>query len=150
MGELSVVADADALTGLDASSDYHERMEPLPEEHVAKVIAMAMDLARRGSTVELLDVVDRGLPIDAQDDQGNTALMLAAYHGHLETVRALIDRGADVDLRNHRDQSPIAGALFKGEDDVVAALRSAEADLDAGTPSARAAAEMFGRMHLLE
>lgn len=48
-----------------------------------------------------------------------------------------------------RDQSPIAGALFKGADDVVAVLREASADLDAGTPSARAAATMFGREHLL-
>jgi ankyrin repeat protein len=66
------------------------------------------------------------------------------------TVRALIERGADVNLRNNRDQSPIAGALFKGEDEIVAVLHRAGADLDAGTPSARATAEMFGRTHLLE
>lgn len=125
-------------------------MKSLSEEQTAKIVAMAMDLAREGRTAELLEFVDHGLPVDTQDAEGNTALMLAAYRGHPETVRALVECGADVNLRNNRDQSPIAGALFKGEDEVVTLLRAAGADLDAGTPSARAAAEMFGRVHLLE
>ncbi len=124
-------------------------MAPLSEEQVNQVIAIAMDLARQGSTEELLEFFDHGLPLDAQDPEGNTALMLAAYHGRTETVRALIGRGADVDLRNDRDQAPIAGALFKGEEGVVKALREAGADLDAGTPTARAAAGMFGKEELL-
>jgi hypothetical protein len=43
----------------------------------------------------------------------------------------------------------VAGALFKGEDSVVRILVGAGADLDAGTPTARAAATMFGREDLL-
>lgn len=125
-------------------------MEQLSEEQTNKLITMAMDLARQGSTAELLEFFDHGLPVNTQDGGGNTALMLAAYHGHAETVQALIERGADVDLRNDRDQSPIAGALFKGEDAVVAKLVAAGADLEAGTPTARDAARMFGREHLLE
>ncbi|MFH9617084.1 ankyrin repeat domain-containing protein [Streptomyces pratensis] len=124
-------------------------MEPLSEEQTAQLVAMVTDLARQGRTEELLEFFDHGLPVDVQDVQGNTAIMLAAYHGHAETVRALIGRGADVDLRNGRDQSPVAGALFKGEDAIVAALIAAGADLDAGTPSARATAEMFGKTALL-
>ena len=38
-----------------------------------------------------------------------------------------------------------AGAVFKGSDDVVAAQLAAGADPDAGTPSARDTAQMFGR-----
>ncbi|MDQ2622621.1 MAG: ankyrin repeat domain-containing protein [Actinomycetota bacterium] len=124
-------------------------MGQLSDEQVKQVIAIAMDLAREGSTEELLEFFDHGLPIDTQDGDGNTALMLAAYHGRAGTVRALIERGADVDLRNSRDQSPIAGALFKGADEVVKALLAADADLDAGTPTARAAAGMFDKEDLL-
>ena len=110
---------------------------------------MAMELARTGQTADLVEFLDHGLPADVTDADGNSLLMLAAYHGREETVVALIARGADVDLRNHRDQSPVAGAIFKGEDSVVRALVSAGADLDAGTPTARQAAELFGRTHLL-
>ncbi|MCG2621494.1 ankyrin repeat domain-containing protein [Arthrobacter sp. I2-34] len=108
-----------------------------------------MDLAREGRTGELAEFLDHGLPVDVRDPEGNTLLMLAAYHGRGETVGMLLERGGDPDLRNNRDQSPIAGALFKGEDAVVASLRAAGADLDAGTPTARDAARMFGREHLL-
>ncbi|MER5554614.1 ankyrin repeat domain-containing protein [Streptomyces sp. NPDC002793] len=124
-------------------------MEPLSEEQTGQLVAIVMDLAREGRAEELLEFFDHGLPVDVQDQEGNTALMLAAYHGRTETVRALIGRGADVDRRNARDQSPVAGALFKGEDAIVEALVAAGADLDAGTPSARATAEMFGRTALL-
>lgn len=125
-------------------------MSELSPEQTERVISLAMDLAREGATAELLEFLDHGLPVDVVDSDQNTLLMLAAYHSHAETVQALVERGADVDLRNVRDQSPVAGALFKGADDVVAVLVAANADLDAGTPSARAAAEMFGRGELLD
>lgn len=124
-------------------------MSELTPEQTARVVALAMDLARAGETEELGEFLDHGLPVDCQDEDGNTLLMLAAYHGHAATVRALAERGADVDLRNDRDQAPVAGALFKGEAEVVRVLVDAGADLDAGTPTARAAAEMFGTSHLL-
>src|SRR3546814_600040 len=124
-------------------------MPPLDPEQTARVVEIAMDLARAGETAELIDFLDHGFPVDQVDAADNSLLMLAAYHGHHETVAALIARGADVDRRNNHDQSPVAGALFKGNDEVVAVLAAAGADLDAGTPTARAAAEMFGRTHLL-
>ncbi|HET7349334.1 MAG TPA: ankyrin repeat domain-containing protein [Marmoricola sp.] len=123
----------------------NEEPRPLSPEETRRVVELAMGLARAGDTAELAAFLDHGLPADAQDGEGNSLLMLAAYHGHAETVRMLVEQGADVDLRNHRDQTPVAGAVFKGEDAVVRVLVEAGADLDAGTPSARAAAEMFGR-----
>ncbi|MEU3148356.1 MULTISPECIES: ankyrin repeat domain-containing protein [unclassified Streptomyces] len=121
----------------------------LTPEQTERVMAIAMELAREGDTEELVGFVEHGLPVDTADADGNTLLMLAAYHGHADTVRALIRLGADPDLRNARDQAPLAGALFKGADEVVEVLREAGADLDSGTPTARAAASMFGRAHLL-
>ncbi len=120
-----------------------------PEER-RRIVDIAMELARTGQTADLLDFLDHGVPVDMTDADGNSFLMLAAYHGREETTMALIARGADVNLRNSRDQSPLAGALFKGEEAVVRALVAAGADVDAGTPTARQAAEMFGRLHLLE
>ncbi|TDE39217.1 ankyrin repeat domain-containing protein [Actinomadura sp. 6K520] len=121
----------------------------LTPEQTERIVALAMDLAREGDTRQLAEFVDHGLPVDAADANGNTLLMLASYHGHAGTVRALLARGADPDVRNGRNQSAIAGALFKGADDVVTVLRDAGADLDAGTPTARETAAMFGREHLL-
>nr|WP_246305764.1 ankyrin repeat domain-containing protein [Nocardioides marinisabuli] len=89
--------------------------------------------------------VDAGVPVDLTDAQGNTLLMLAAYHGHAAVVRGLAERGADVDALNDRGQSPLAGAVFKDEQAVVEALVALGADPDAGAPTARETAQMFGR-----
>ena len=126
-----------------------EEDRPLSTEETARVVELAMHFAREGMTKELSGFVEHGLPADVQDEDGNTPLMLAAYHGHAATVRMLVEHGADVDLRNSRDQSPVAGAIFKGEDEVVRVLVDAGADLDAGHPSARQTAEMFDRTDLL-
>jgi len=107
------------------------------------------DLARHGRTAELCLYVDEGLPVNLTNDKGDSLLMLAAYHGHAELVTALLERDADPNQINDRGQTPLAGAVFKGEDEVVRVLRAAGADPDAGTPSARDAARMFGREDLL-
>jgi uncharacterized protein len=120
-------------------------MASLTPDQTSRVIAIAGDLVRQGDAVQLREFLEHGLPVDAQNDSGDSLVMLAAYHGQVDTLRLLIEAGADVDLRNERDQSPIAGALFKGEDEVVRLLKEAGADLDAGTPSARDAARIFGR-----
>lgn len=130
-------------------SEPDPRDRPLTAEETARVVELALHFAREGMSDELAGFVDHGLPVDVADEQGNTCLMLAAYHGHTGTVAALLERGADPDRLNQRGQSPVAGAVFKGEDEVVRRLVAAGADLDAGSPSARATAVMFERSDLL-
>ena len=110
----------------------------------AELANWLFDRARQGETERLAAYIDAGAPANLTDAEGNTLLMLAAYHGHAATVRELLARGADPDALNDRGQSPLAGAVFKQETDVIAALLEAGADVDAGTPSARATAQMFG------
>ena len=106
------------------------------------------DLARQGDAARLAAYVDAGAPVDLTDAEGNTLLMLAAYHDQPATVAALVERGADVEAQNRRGQSPLAGAVFKQADEVVRVLLEAGADPDAGTPTARQTAQMFGRPEL--
>ncbi|MBB6625868.1 ankyrin repeat domain-containing protein [Nocardioides sp. KIGAM211] len=116
-----------------------------PSPELVELAHQMFDLAREGAGERLLAYVDAGVPADLTDASGNTLLMLAAYHGHAAVVAGLAERGAEVDRTNDRGQTPLAGAVFKGEDDVVAALLALGADPDAGQPTARATAEMFGR-----
>lgn len=99
--------------------------------------------ARSGNVEFVASAIEQGVPVDLSDEKGNTLLMLAAYYGHSELVAALADRGADLDRQNDRGQTPLAGAVFKRYPDVISILVANGADLDAGTPSARATAQMF-------
>ncbi|OLZ49569.1 ankyrin repeat domain-containing protein [Amycolatopsis keratiniphila] len=122
-----------------------EEFDPELLELWAKVFGFA----RSGATAELAAYVDAGISPNLTNDRGDTLVMLAAYHGHAETVAALIERGADPNRENDRGQSPLAGAVFKNEPEVVKALLKGGADATAGEPSAIDAARMFGNTELL-
>ena len=107
------------------------------------------DFARNGDAT-LLEYIKQGVNVDMVNQDGQSFIMLAAYHGHAELVRQLAAVGADVNLLNDRGQSPLAGAIFKKEDAVIDALRDAGADPTAGQPNALDSARMFGREDLLE
>ena len=110
---------------------------------VIELAGRVFDLARAGSTQELAAYVDAGVPVDLTNDKGDTLLILAAYHGHPETVGALLDRGADPARVNDRGQTALAAAVFRQSADGVTRLLAAGADPDAGGPSARATAAFF-------
>jgi uncharacterized protein len=104
----------------------------------------AFDLAREGRTAELAEYVDAGLPVNLTNSVGDTLLILAAYHVHPDTVRALLDRGADHSRVNDRGQTALGAAVFRQSGESVRALLAAGADPDAGGRSAREVAAFFG------
>jgi ankyrin repeat protein len=56
-------------------------------------------------TLDLL--LGHGAPVDAVDDRGRTALMMAAELGHAEVVEMLIGRGADQGVRDKSGKSAL-------------------------------------------
>ena len=108
------------------------------------------EAAREGNTELLRAYLGAGAPATLTNAAGDSLLMLAAYHGHADTVQLVLEHGADSNAVNDRGQTPLAGAAFKGYTDVARTLLDAGADPDAGTPSARAAAQMFARQEILD
>ncbi|MEV7013133.1 ankyrin repeat domain-containing protein [Streptosporangium sp. NPDC051022] len=126
-------------------------MNPMqPDPELEEFATRLFDLARTGETDRLRAYVEAGVPANLTNDRGDTLVMLAAYHGHAETVRALTGLGADPGRANDRGQTPLSGAVFKKEPEVIRALLDAGADPDAGTPSARETARMFGHGEYLK
>jgi uncharacterized protein len=118
------------------------------EKHYAGLQQMALGFARNGETKHLAAMLHAGLPVNLSDAKGNSLLMLASYHGEVETARMLLENEADVDRRNDRGQTPLGGAAFKGYEEIIALLLAHDADIDADngggmTPIMFAA--MFGR-----
>lgn len=117
--------------------------EDLDSETLAFAHLM-FDLARTGQTDELTAYVGAGLPVNLTNDQGDTLLLLAAYHNHPGTVAALLALGADPARVNDRGQTALAAAVFRSSAASVTALLKAGADPEHGSPSAAATAAYFG------
>jgi ankyrin repeat protein len=120
-----------------------------PDEETLALAHALFDAARDGNSALLGSYLAAGAPATLTTAAGDTLLMLAAYHGHADTVRLILAHGGDANTANDRGQTPLAGAVFKGYPDVVQVLVDAGADPDAGSPSARAAAQMFARNDIL-
>lgn len=124
--------------------------EPAHDPEILQLAAQVFDLARQGATDTIAAYIDAGVPVGLTNDNGDTLLMLAAYHGHAATVAALLERGADPGRANDRGQTPLGAAVFAGAREVVEKLLEAGADPAAGAPSAIETARMFERQDLLE
>ncbi|TKY86483.1 hypothetical protein EX895_004632 [Sporisorium graminicola] len=150
---------------------------PQPPQHspesVAQLPNAAVDLANRmfdlarSGDAALIDYLAAGLPPNLTNNRGDTILMLASYHGHVDLVRRMLTepssaqhapstapdspptrtwRGQpDPNQLNGRGQSIVAGAVFKGFDDVVRLLIEHGADPLAGQPNAEECAQMFNK-----
>jgi ankyrin repeat protein len=121
-----------------------------PDDDVVELATRLFGLAREGATARLAAYIEAGVSADLANQSGDSLVMLAAYHGRADTVRALLARGADPNRANDRGQTPLAGAVFKSEVDVVRALVGAGADPAAGRPSALETAALFGRQDLID
>ncbi|PCI38410.1 MAG: hypothetical protein COB50_02370 [Thiotrichales bacterium] len=66
------------------------------------------------------------LDLNIQDVNGNTALMYAAWHGHLEVVKYLVAKGARGDIVNQQNGDALAYAKQGGYGDVVVFLKNCD------------------------
>eukprot|EP00752_Nemacystus_decipiens_P014642 g13039.t1 len=66
---------------------------------------------RNGRVRRLADSLDKGFPVDTEDEHGNTALMVACQNVNTELCELLLRRGADVNHRNGRGNTPLHYAM---------------------------------------
>jgi glutaminase len=78
--------------------------------------------ASEGDLATLRQAVARGVPADAADYDGRTALHLACSEGRAETVRYLIGLGVDSSPRDRWAGTPLDDALRGGHTEVIELL----------------------------
>ena len=117
--------------------------QELSDREVAYLLEV-LDLARRGQTDQLEAQLAAGISVNLTNDAGDTLLILAAYHAHLDTVEMLLRYGADHARANRRGQSALSCAVFRRDCRIVTALLEAGADSRAGAQSAIDVARFFG------
>ncbi len=130
--------------------------EPIPSDPTevqATLRQYYFDAARAGDTAMLAEFIDAGFDLATADDKGYTALILSAYHGHLEAVEQLLAAGADACAQDKRGNTALMGAIFKGELRIARRLLDTECNPDqpnvAGQTAAMYAA-LFQRKEMLD
>lgn len=97
-----------------------------PSDVPAAAIVGDADAVRR--------LLDLGLPVDAVDTQGCTALLRAAGGGHRATVDLLLARGGDPRRAAHTGATPLSAAVSMRHPDIVDSLLAAGAGLEQRLP----------------
>lgn len=114
--------------------------------------ALYFEAARQGSTDRLAIFIDAHYDLNTRDDNGYTALILAAYHGQQAAVEQLLQAGADPCSQDKRGNTALMGAIFKGEVTIAHRLIHADCAVDESNHSGQTAAmyaALFQRKDIL-
>ena len=109
--------------------------------------------ARTGDAPMLARLLEKGLPPNMSNHKGDTLLMLAAYHGHVEATRVLLEAGAEPDRYNDMAQAPLGAVAFKGYLPIVELLLAHGADAGFAPPGGKTPlmfAAMFNRVEIVK
>lgn len=98
-----------------------------------QIIHEFVSAAGRGETdVVCAFIKEHPEALDARDWEGTTALLCAAWHGKVKTVRALLDLGASCTVADDQLYTPLAVAIREDYCAIAALLlRHVAADADA-------------------
>lgn len=118
------LALASPQSGLRRWFDWAEWKLPKRALHASDLPAAA----QLGDAAAVAKLVDLGLPVDAADAKGASALMRAAGAGHVDIVGLLLDRGAGIAQSTESGATPLSAAVTARRLNVVEAL------LDRGLP----------------
>lgn len=83
-----------------------------------------------GQMGRVKQAADQGIDVNAADQAGRTALMLASYNGHTEIVRFLLEEGANISDQNVEGRTPLMFAASGPFPETVELLLSQGADPD--------------------
>ena len=101
-------------------------------KHLQSSPEILLGPAREGDLFTVQAMLETGIDIDIADEEGNTALSMAAREGHVDVVRYLLGRGARVQSSSGGQCSPVFLAAREDHPEVVRLLVGKGASLEDG------------------
>ena len=93
------------------------------------ITEVLFDAIETGDTEAVRKMTDSGVPVNATDFLGRTALSEAVSTGNHDIVRFLITRGADVNISDINGITPLMEAASAGDAETVSLLLDNGADI---------------------
>ena len=106
-------------------------------KEVQNILAGVSDLvsaAGNGDNTKVATLANKGVPVNAHNEVGSTALAEASWNGHLDTVKLLLEKGADPSIRKTDGALPADLAASQKHPD-IADLLTASAKGGQGSPA---------------
>ncbi|XP_022778092.1 ankyrin-1-like isoform X2 [Stylophora pistillata] len=106
--------------------------DPRATDHYGRT-ALHVATSIQKENIYILDLIlSKDVDVNAQEENRNTPVKLAAEKGHLKTVKWLISKGANVDEADKVDNTTLHFAAKKGHDQVLELLLTEVADRTIG------------------
>ena len=90
-----------------------------------------LEACKQGNIEDVKRLLEQNVDVNAKDNYGQTALMLAEGEGHTEIVEILIDNGADVNAKDIYGKTALMWAAINGHTEIVEILIDNGADVNA-------------------
>jgi len=131
--------DGQTAQGIALANGHHDLVRwlewplwPLPSRALRPSDVPAAAMA--GDVLAIDRLLALGMPIDAQDAQGCTALLRAAGGGQRAIVERLLRAGADPSLAAHTGATPLSAAVSMRQAEIVECLLAGGAQVDQPLP----------------
>ncbi len=86
--------------------------------------------ARLGDLAKVKAFLEQGIDVNAKDENGRTALHIAAQNKHQDIVELLLSNGADVHAKEKNGYTPLFYGIFSNDANMVDLLVSKGADVN--------------------
>ncbi len=117
---------------------------------IFSITAQAMELmeaACDGEIQRIQEAINAGADINAQDDNGQSALIWAAYYGHKNIVKLLLKHSAHVNVQDTYGRTALIYAVARGCKDIIELLLKHGADVTLRSESIETALDWAREMH---
>ncbi len=120
------------------------------DEKAQKISQMWFDTAKSGNYEEMKELVEQISDVNYQDEEGNTALILAAEKGHEDIVKLLLQQSfIAVNVANKNGRTPLSAAINSGNKNIVEMLVEEKAIITAESLSIAVELENKGIVEIL-
>ncbi len=102
-----------------------EAQKELSGLNVSYTPGQFLDNAKQGNDKIVRLFLQAGIDVNIKNNDGQTALMYAAYNGHKSTVELLLKSGANINVVDKFGDSALSWAAAEGHQDIVKLIKKA-------------------------